>query len=176
MMEQSLILRPRNPEKSKELIHLANQRDLTGLADFDDMSMPFRERIMALETRLAELPQVEIPIEHHFAAGIYARTMIAPRGTVLTGKIYKVPQMIILNAGEITIRSEFFNGRIRGPHIYESPVGAKRFGYCHTDVVWTCLTSVKATNVEDAEREIYAGSYEELDHLLNEDTILVAGV
>lgn len=171
-----MILRPKNPIKAKELVSLANQNDLTGLADFDDSSMPFRERIMALETRLAELPQVEIPIEHHFAAGIYARTMIAPRGTMLTGKIYKVPQMIILNSGEITIRSEFFNGRIRGPHIYESPVGAKRFGFCHTDVVWTCLTSVKATNVEDAEKEVYAETYEELDYLLNEDTILVVGV
>ena len=155
---------------------IAQREDMTGLMDFDDPSMDFRTRIMAVETRLAELPQVEIPIEHHFGAGIYARTMIAPRGTVLTGKIYKIPQMIILNSGEITVRSEFFNGRIRGPHIYASPAGAKRFGYCHTDVVWTCLTSVKSTNVEDVEKEIYADTYEELDHLLNEDTILVAGV
>lgn len=155
---------------------MAHKNDMSVLMDFDDQSMPFRERIMAVETRLLELPQVEIPIEHHFGAGIYARTMIAPRGTVLTGKIYKVPQMIILNSGEITVRSEFFNGRICGPHIYESPAGAKRFGYCHTDVVWTCLTSVKATNVEDAEKEIYAETYEELDSLLNEDTILVMGV
>jgi hypothetical protein len=176
MTERSLILRPNQINRAKEPVALAEKNDLSVIMDFDDPSMDFRTRIMAVEKRLEELPQTEIPIEHHFGAGIYARTMIAPRGTVLTGRIYKVPQMIILNSGEITVRSEFFNGRIRGPHIYESPVGAKRCGYCHTDVVWTCLTSVKSTNVEDAEKEIYAPSYEELDHLLNEDTILVAGV
>lgn len=175
-MEKSLILRPKKKVESKDLVSIAQRDDMSCLMDFDDTSMDFRTRIMAVEKRLEEMPQIEIPIEHHFGAGIYARTMTAPRGTVLTGKIYKVPQMIILNSGEITVRSEFFNGRIRGPHIYESPAGAKRFGYCHTDVVWTCLTSVKATNTGDAEKEIYADTYEELDHLLNVDTILVMGV
>src|SRR5574340_6286 len=163
MMERSLILRPNSVIKAKQAVHSAEKNDMSALLDFDDSSMPFRERIMAVEKRLMELPQVEIPIEHHFGAGIYARTMVAPKGTVLTGKIYKVPQMIILSHGEITVRSEAFNGRIRGPHIYASPAGAKRFGYCHTDVVWTCLTSVNATDVESAEKEIYAETYEELD-------------
>jgi hypothetical protein len=176
MMEKSLILRPNGLVKAKQSVSLAEKNDLSGLMNFDDPSMTFRERIMAVETRLLELPQVEIPIEHHFGAGIYARTMIAPRGTVLTGRIYKVPQMIILNAGEITVRSENFNGRIRGPHIYNSPVGAKRFGYCHTEVVWTCLTSVKSTDVESAEKEIYAETYEELEKYLDSDNMIFVEV
>lgn len=176
MTVPSLILRPNKLTKAKELVSLAHKNDISTLMDFDDPSMDFRSRIMAVETKLMGLPQVEIPIEHHFGAGIYARTMVAPMGTVLTGKIYKIPQMIILSHGDITVRSEYFNGRIRGPHIYNSPAGAKRFGYCHTDVVWTCLTSVKSTDVESVEKEIYAESYDELDALINEGTIIVAGV
>lgn len=165
-------LKPRSVNKAKESVSLAHQNDMSVLIDFDDPSMGFRERIMAVEKRLEALPQVEIPIEHHFGAGIYARTMVAPRGTMLTGKIYKVPQMIILSSGEITVRSEFFNGRISGPHIYNSPAGSKRFGYCHTDVVWTCLVRAESDNVPNVEQEIYAASYEELE----DDNIIVVEV
>lgn len=165
-MEKSLTsLKPNKSGlvKAKESVRTAIKEDLSLILNFDDNSIPFRERIFMVEKRLAELPQIEIPIEHHFAAGIYARTMIAPRGTMLTGKIYKVPQMIIVSKGDITIRSESYNGRLIGPHIYESPIGSKRFGYCHTDVVWTCLVKTNADNVEDAEKEIYAESFEEID-------------
>lgn len=168
-----ILLKPE--KKAKDTVEKANRDDFGFLLDFDDGSMPFRERIMAIEKRLSELPQIDIPIEHHFAGGIYARTMSAPRGTCLTGKIYKVPQMIILSEGEITIRSEGFNYRIKGPFIYESMAGAKRFGYCHTDVVWTCLTSTSATNKDDAESDIYAETYEELDNILMDAGIINGG-
>lgn len=149
--------------KAKEAVQTARENDLSLLLDFDDKTIPFRERIFMVEKRLAELPQIEIPIEHHFGAGIYARTMIAPRGTMLTGRIYKVPQMVIISKGDITIRSEHYNGRLSGPHIYESHIGAKRFGYCHTDVVWTCLVKTDAHTVEEAEKAIYAESFAEID-------------
>lgn len=171
-----MILRPKNTIKTKELVSIAHKNDWSGLLDFDNQAMDFRTRIVAIEKRMMELPQVEIPIEHHFGAGIYARTMVAPRGTMITGRIYKVPQMIIISRGKTTVRSEDFNGLINGPHIYNSPIGTKRFIYCHTDVVWTCLMAVESTDVESVEKEIYTDSYEELDCMLNNDTILLAGV
>jgi hypothetical protein len=45
--------------------------------------------IYRLEAELLKLPQVEMPVDHDFCNGLYARTMHIPAGTVLTGAVHK---------------------------------------------------------------------------------------
>ncbi len=43
-----------------------------------------REAILTLEAQLSALPQVDIPVIHRFAGGIYAREITIPAGVALT--------------------------------------------------------------------------------------------
>ena len=70
-------LRPVNLAKAKNLVEKAHRDDWSMLLNFDDDSMPFRERIVKLEEKLASMPQVDVRIEHQFCDGLYARTMYA---------------------------------------------------------------------------------------------------
>lgn len=150
--------------------------DFSDLVHFDTLPGTFRSKIMAVEERLKLLPEIDIPIEHHIGGGIYARTMVAPKGTLLTGRIYKKEQMIIMSSGDHSFRSESMGGRIRGPYIFTAPAGSKRVGYCHTETVWTCLVRTDALTVEDAEKDVYASSYDELDaYLVDNATIEIGG-
>ena len=160
---------------AKRNVELAKLNDYSELLNFDSGDMPFRERIMALQTRMESLPQIETPIEHHLSGGVYARTMYAKAGTLLIGKIYKKDQIIVMSSGVHDFRSEFLGGLIRGPYIFESPAGSKRVGYCVTDVVWTCIVKTDAKTIEEAEKDIYASDYDELDRFLLGDNIVLVG-
>jgi hypothetical protein len=145
------------------------------LLDFDGGDKPFRERIMELQSVMKELPGEEISIDHVLGGGMYARTMHAKAGTLLIGKIYKKEQIIVMSSGVHEFRSETLGGLLDVPCVFKSPAGSKRVGYCHTDVVWTCIVKTDATTIEEAEKDIYADSYEELDRFMLGDTLESAG-
>ena len=90
--------------------------------------------IYILEAQLLKLPQVEMPVEHSFCAGLYARTMHIPAGTVLTGAVHREESFFLVRKGDLIVSTD--NGpRTLGPgDMSVSKVGTKRAGIALTDV------------------------------------------
>ena len=90
--------------------------------------------IYRLEGELLKLPQVDLPIEHAFCAGLYARTMHIPAGTVLTGAIHREESFFLVRKGELIVSTD--NGpRTLGPgDMSVSKIGTKRAGIALTEV------------------------------------------
>lgn len=100
-----------------------------------------RRKLYALEAEVAKLPQVELPLEHHFADGVYVRTMFIPKGTCLTGKVHRHDCVNIVH-GDISVATENGARRITAlgaPQRFTSPAGTKRAGYAHEDTYWTTV-------------------------------------
>ena len=152
-------------------VDIAHRDDWSYLLDFDDSSMTFRERIVALEAKLMAMPQVDVRIEHQFVEGLYARTMYAPKGILIVSRLYKVPQINIISVGDVSYRSEHGGGRFHGPHIFEAPSSSKRAIYCHTDTVWTTMLPSSSSDIRQNEDHVYAATYEDLD----DDIIVIGG-
>jgi hypothetical protein len=107
------------------------------------------ERVYRLEEELQKLPQVDCPVWHHFAPGLYARKMLIPKGTVLTGAVHKTEHLCIVS-GDIDVTTDDGMRRITDAHaILSSKPGAKRAGYAHEDTYWT---TVHATNETDLDK------------------------
>lgn len=100
---------------------------------------PTRTQIEALEQHLVELPQVEIPVVHRFAAGLYAREITIPVDTVMTGKVHRAEHVSIMLSGDMTVLTEEGMRRITGPHVFISPPGTKRVGYAHAETRWVTV-------------------------------------
>lgn len=99
--------------------------------------------------------QTELPPIHHFAAGLYARSMVVPAGMLLVGMLHTSEHISILSAGSISVWS--VGGEVQhfeAPHIFVGQPGARRIGFTHSDVVWTTIHATDATTVEDAERQL----------------------
>lgn len=62
-----------------------------------------RAKVEALEAALQSAPQVDCPVRHHFAPGIYAREMSVPAGTVVTGAVHKTENLIIVSMGRLRV-------------------------------------------------------------------------
>jgi hypothetical protein len=113
--------------------------------------VPTREQILQIERNISTLPQVDLPLRHHFTPGMYAREMTIPAGTLLTGKVHKTQHLNIVSAGDITVWTEHGMRRIQAPYTFISQPGTKRVGLTHAETVWTTIHVTDETDLDRLE-------------------------
>ena len=113
-----------------------------------------RRKTILLEREMLKLPQVALPLFHHFLPGLYLRELHIPAGVITTGKIHKYECLNFLTKGE---RSTVIDGeivRVKAPHFHISPAGSKRVSYTHQDSVWITAHFTDETDVAKLEAEL----------------------
>lgn len=123
-----------------------------------------RNKIFALENIISQHEQVNIPVEHRFNGGIYAREITIPKGTLLTGRIHKFDHFDIMLSGDITVSTD--NGevkRLTGLNIMEGKAGKKRAGYAHEDTHWITFHSIDERDPEQMYEYLTCETFEELE-------------
>ncbi len=93
--------------------------------------------IYRLEAELLKLPQVEMPVEHEFCHGLYARTMRIPAGTVLTGAVHRHECFFIVRAGLLAVTTDDEPRLLKAGDMFITPAGTKRAGVAVNDVTVT---------------------------------------
>jgi hypothetical protein len=119
--------------------------------------------IVTFEDLLLMLPQLAIPTIHYHAHDCYAREVKIPKGTMLTGAIYKNTHINILSKGEISILS--IDGgmvRLKAPFTVVSPAGVKRLAYAHEDCVWTTIFGTVEKDVDKIQDDYTVKNMEDL--------------
>lgn len=100
---------------------------------------PSRAQIQSLEAHLAQMPQLEITTRHHFAKGLYAREIVIPAGTILTGKVHAEEHLNIVSKGRIAVWTEDGMREVSAPFTMVSRPGTKRVGLAIEETVWTTI-------------------------------------
>jgi hypothetical protein len=109
------------------------------------------DHIFALEKTMLSMDQVSLDVEHIFSRGVYARRMLIPKDTVLTGKMHKYNHLNIMLYGDIEIATDEGTKRIDKPCIFESKAGTKRAGFAHEETVWITIHATEETDIEKIE-------------------------
>lgn len=115
-----------------------------------------RAKVFAIQDEMAKHEQLDIPIVHYFAKGVYAREMTMPAGSIVVGKIHKYSQINILSKGEISVLTEEGMKRVQAPFTLVAGPGVKRAMYAHTECVWTVFHGTDETDVETIESQFIA--------------------
>lgn len=121
----------------------------------------FRTSIMALEKEMLAMPQVECPLVHYFANGVYVREATIPADTFVIGKIHRHEVVNFLMKGEITVITEAGKQRLVAPCTFVSPPGTKKAAFTHTEVIWSNACATTSTDIEEIEREMVCDDYED---------------
>lgn len=125
---------------------------------------PSREAIERLEHKMRQMPQVEVPVEHTFGPGFYARTITIKEGTTLVGKVHKTEHIFMVVSGDITLVTEEGKKRVQGPYQVVCKPGTKRAGYAHTDTVCTNIHITAETDLTALEQQLIDNITESLGH------------
>ena len=107
-----------------------------------------REKVHRLEDALRSVPQVDCPIRHHFAPGIYAREITIPKGTVLVGAIHKRESLVVLSAGRLRLVTDKGAVEISAPYTMACKAGAKNAAVALEDSVWTNFFATEETDTD----------------------------
>lgn len=116
------------------------------------MSAAAVTNVARLEDETAKLPQVQIATQHAFHGGMYARTIVIPRGVLLTGALIKIPTLLIIS-GDAVVYTEDGPIRFSGYHVMLGGAGRKQAFMALSDTTLTMLFPTAATTVEQAEAE-----------------------
>lgn len=123
-----------------------------------------REQMDSLELAMLQHDQVEIPVEHMFHGDMYARKIMIPKGTLLTGRIHKFDHFDIMISGDISVSTDTGEiKRLSGFNLMKGVAGKKRAGYAHEDTHWVTFHSAEEREPESMYEFLTCGSFEELE-------------
>jgi len=115
-------------------------------------AMPWREKIAVLVRGLGKLPQVECPLKHYFAPGVYLREILMPAGAIVIGKIHKTEHFNIIQKGSVSIMGEDgVRHRLDAPCTFVSKPGIQKTLYIHEDTVWSTVHLTEERDLEKLE-------------------------
>lgn len=107
------------------------------------------EKIERLEDAMMLVEEkVDIPVKSLFINGMYAREILIPKGTLLTGRVHKEEYVDIMLSGDISVATPDGVKRYTGVNILHGRAGRKRAGYAHEDTRWI---TVHRTEIKDAD-------------------------
>lgn len=96
-----------------------------------------RQKVVALQDELLQMPQADIVTVHTFLPGVYERKIIVPPWTVLTGAAHKTDYRIRLEKGTIAVNRETEVVVLTAPCEFDAKAGEQRAGRVFEDeVVW----------------------------------------
>lgn len=133
------------------------------------------DKVRALETEMRKMPQGPVDTHHVLHAGQYARTVMIPAGTLITGALIKIATILIV-CGDCTVFVGDDVVRLTGYNVMATGARRKQAFIAHSDTYLTMVFATKAETIEQAEDEFT----DEGDMLLSRsevgrNTILITG-
>lgn len=132
----------------------------------DIQQRAYIDTVRDVQQQLSESPdQIDVPVQHHFAPGVYMRQMDAAAGTLVVSKMHRTEHMNILLKGSLTVATEDGIQLMTAPCVLKSMPGTKRIGYFHEDSSWITVHPTEETDLEKIEQQVIVPD-EEIDQFL----------
>lgn len=109
-----------------------------------------RAAIAAVEAAMEKCPQVEQPLEHQFAPGLYARKIVNPKGSLIATKIHKQANFSFVLRGRLGVITEDGIKTIQAPAFFRTEPGTKRLIFAQEEVEFITVHP-NQDNTEDLE-------------------------
>ena len=119
------------------------------IAPMSDSSI---DKVRQLTTASKQYPQVDIPTEHVLHGGMYSRTILIPKGVLLTGALIKIPTMLTLS-GDCVVYMDGEAIELSGYNVFSAHANRKQAFLARTETWLTMVFPTNATTVDEAEKE-----------------------
>lgn len=135
------------PVRVERMNALATQPDTPELP-----ALTHAQQVAWIGHALAQFPQTEMPLKHHFAPGLYMREIFMPAETVVIGRIHKTEHFNILVKGSCLIVNDDGSREVlRAPMVFVSKAGVQKVLLILEDTIWMTTHVTDETDVEKLE-------------------------
>ena len=120
---------------------------LTPFTASDDPAA-MRAKICALQDAMTDLPQIDCPVRHIFAPGLYIREMTIPKGVTAVGAIHKTKHATTISKGRLLLMTDEGIQEVAAGYTGVSEPGIKRAAYALEDTVMVCYHVTDETDLD----------------------------
>jgi hypothetical protein len=139
------------------------EKDVNEFLARQSMQTPAQQQVNKLEAAMLKLPQVEQPLKHHFAPGLYAREILNPKGSLIVTKMHKTCHLHVIVKGKISVWIEGIGVKtFTAPHVGITYPGTRRIIYAHEDTIFMTLHPTDKTNIEEIEKDCVYNSDDDM--------------
>lgn len=114
-------------------------------------------KIERLEASMLALPQVECPVDHFFASGVYVRQMTAPAGTLIVGHEHRTEHVCILLKGSMMVATADGVTTVSAPLTFIAKPGRK-VAIVLEDIVFQNVHATEEHDLEKIEAQVIVKS------------------
>jgi hypothetical protein len=133
-----------------------------------------RRKIYEMQLACQALPEVDFPLWHSFAPGVYLRTIFLPKNSLIVGKIHKHAHANIVLSGHVRVYTEHEQEQeFIAPLQMISKPGTKRVVLALEDTMWMTIHPTKSTDLAEIEKEVIATNYEEYEAFVKQQGVLL---
>jgi hypothetical protein len=112
-------------------------------------------QIEAVEKQLLELTQIDVPLVHRFAPGIYLREVTMPAGAFIIGHEHKTEHFNVVLKGKADV---MMDGKIVdtiiGPCTFVSSAGVRKLLHIHEEMIWQTIHATLETDLAKLEEAL----------------------
>jgi hypothetical protein len=113
---------------------------------------PWKDKIAILVREFGKIPQVDCPLKHYFAPGVYIREIFMPTGSIVIGKIHKTEHFNIIQQGKVSlIDDKLERHMLEAPITFVSKPGVQKVLYIHENTIWSTVHLTCERNLEALE-------------------------
>ncbi len=150
-----------------------HQGEVGNFVPYEVAGAATNEQIEQVEAKFLNLPQVDCPLTHRFAPGIYIREILMPAGAFIIGHEHKTKHFNIVLSGRALV---MINGRpmtVDAPHTFVSEPGVRKVLYILEDMRWQTVHPTDETDLEKlselliVKSQSFVHHYRDLEQLRN---------
>ncbi len=109
------------------------------------------EQLARVEARMLAQPQLDAPVLHRFAPGVYLRSVVMPAGADVIGHEHRTEHFNLLLRGRCLVLSEGRVVELRAPAVFVSGAGVRKVLHILEETEWATVHATTETDVEKLE-------------------------
>lgn len=113
-----------------------------------------REKVERLEAQMRTEPQIELPTDHYFADGMYARVVFRAKDVRIVGKVHKREHFYIVAKGRVAVTVGEDVKVLEAGTVLVSQPGTKRAVVALEDSICLTVHRTKKKNLDKIEQEL----------------------
>lgn len=139
----------------------------SGIRESVEVALNHHEQVALIVEHMKGMPQVECPLVHRFAPGVYLRAIFMPADTVVIGKIHKTEHFNIIVTGAcILVHEDGRREELRAPCTFVSKAGVQKVLYILEDTVWQTVHPTVETDLSRLEEELILKEHSDMSELV----------
>lgn len=137
------------------------------------MSADAVDAVKALGEISLQHEQIPFTTKHLIHAGMYARTIMIPADSLITGVLIKCATIVVVS-GDVTVATGDGSIRLTGYNVVPASAHRAQVFRAHSDTYLTAIFPTQAKTIEEAESEL-TDETDKLASRNNENVIVITG-